>query len=198
MSDTTAAEKTATEAPKPKRFEPPISEEAAPFWEGTRERKLLLPWCTACPQPIWFPRAICPRCSGSDIEWREASGRGFVYALTVEHTAQTRALAAPYVVALVELDEGVRFLSNVVGCPPEEVAVGTAVQVTWELLSDGRHLPLFTPTGQRPQQDVLVGVRPALRRAGHEHPGRRLDGHARTGPGRLRAGSVAAKLPLDT
>jgi uncharacterized OB-fold protein len=53
------------------------------------------------------------------------------------------------VVALVELDEGVRFLSNVVGVAPEDVAVGTAVQVTWEALSDGRHLPLFTPIGQR-------------------------------------------------
>jgi uncharacterized OB-fold protein len=142
----TTSDTTATTSPdKPKRFEPPVSEEGAPFWEGTRDRKLLLPWCTACPQPIWYPRAICPRCFGTDIEWREAAGTGFVYALTVEHTPQTRALSAPYVVALVELDEGVRFLSNVVGVAPEDVAVGTAVQVTWEELSDGRHLPLFTP-----------------------------------------------------
>lgn len=139
MSETTA------EKPKPSRLEPPISDEARPFWDGTRERKILLPWCTACPQPIWYPRAICPRCFGTDIVWREAAGTGFVYALTIEHTAQTRALEAPYVVAMVELDEGVRFLSNVVGVPPDEVEVGTAVRVTWEELSDGRHLPLFTP-----------------------------------------------------
>jgi uncharacterized OB-fold protein len=52
---------------------------------------------------------------------------------------------APYAVALIDLDEGVRMLSNVVGCPPDEVVVGMAVQVTWEALDDGRHLPLFEP-----------------------------------------------------
>jgi uncharacterized OB-fold protein len=66
-----------------------------------------------------------------------------VYACTVEYKGQTKALEAPYVVALVELDEGVRLLSNVVGCPAEAVAVGDRVGLTWEALSDGRRLPLF-------------------------------------------------------
>jgi uncharacterized OB-fold protein len=130
---------------EPTRFEPPISEVAEPFWNATREGRLLLPWCTACARPIWYPREVCPRCLGSTLEWRESQGRGVVYACTVEHKAQTRALAAPYVVALVELDEGVRLLSNVVGRPPERVAVGDRVRVTWEPLSDGRRLPLFEP-----------------------------------------------------
>jgi uncharacterized protein len=130
---------------EPTRFEPPISEAAEPFWNATREGRLLLPWCTACARPVWYPREVCPRCLGSTLEWRESHGRGVVYACTVEHKAQTRALAAPYVVALVELDEGVRLLSNVVGRPPERVAVGDRVRVTWEPLSDGRRLPLFEP-----------------------------------------------------
>jgi uncharacterized protein len=130
---------------EPTRFEPPISEVAEPFWNATREGRLLLPWCTACARPVWYPREVCPRCLGSTLEWRESQGRGVVYACTVEHKAQTQALAAPYVVALVELDEGVRLLSNVVGRPPERVAVGDRVRVTWEPLSDGRRLPLFEP-----------------------------------------------------
>jgi uncharacterized OB-fold protein len=130
---------------EPTRFEPPISEVAEPFWDATRGGRLLLQWCTACARPVWYPREVCPRCLGSTLEWRESQGRGVVYACTVEHKAQMRALEAPYVVALVELDEGVRLLSNVVGRPPERVAVGDRVRVTWETLSDGRRLPLFEP-----------------------------------------------------
>ena len=127
------------------RLEPPISEVAAPFWDATRERRLLLQWCTACGRPVWYPREVCPGCLGSTLEWRESRGHGVVYACTVEHNAQTPALEAPYVVALVDLDEGVRLLSNVVGCPPDQVGVGDRVQLTWEPLSDGRRLPLFEP-----------------------------------------------------
>jgi uncharacterized protein len=130
---------------EPTRFEPPISEVAEPFWDATREGRLLLQWCTACACPVWYPREVCLRCLGSTLEWRESQGRGVVYACTVEHKAQTRALEPPYVVALVELDEGVRLLSNVVGRPPDQVAVGDRVRVTWEPLSDGRRLPLFEP-----------------------------------------------------
>jgi uncharacterized protein len=130
---------------EPTRFEPPVSEVATPFWEATRQGRLLLQWCTACERPVWYPREVCPACLGTTLEWRESQGRGVVYACTVEHKAQIRALEAPYVVALVELDEGVRLLSNVVGRPPERVAVGDRVRVTWEALSDGRRLPLFEP-----------------------------------------------------
>jgi uncharacterized protein len=147
MTDTsTAAATTATEKPERKRLEPPASAAAQPFWDATREGRLLLPWCTICDHPIWYPRAICPGCLGSEvIEWRQASGRATVYAITVEQAGQTPALAAPYAVALVELEEGPRLLTNVVGAPPESIAVGAAVEVTWEPLSDGRQLPLFTP-----------------------------------------------------
>lgn len=128
---------------EPRRLEPPASEAAAPFWQATRERRLVLPWCSACEQPIWYPREVCPACLGTTIEWRDASGLGVIYACTVEHHSQTSALEAPYVVALIELDEGVRLMSNVVGGPSQEVVVGDRVGVTWEPLSDGRHLPLF-------------------------------------------------------
>lgn len=120
------------------RIEPPASEVAEPFWNATREGRLILQWCTTCEEPVWYPREVCPGCLGDALEWRDAAGEGVVYACTVEHKAEQ-----PYVVALVDLDEGVRLLSNVVGSPPEQVAIGDRVRVTWEPLSDGRQLPLF-------------------------------------------------------
>jgi uncharacterized protein len=143
MSDagTDAGAKTMT----PVRLEPPASDAGQPFWDATREGRLELPWCTACDRPIWYPRAFCPACAGSDVDWRPASGRATVHAFTIEQAGQTRALEPPYVVALVDLDEGVRIMTNIVGVPADEVAVGARVEVVWEALSDGRQLPLFKP-----------------------------------------------------
>jgi hypothetical protein len=135
-------------------MEPPIGADSAPFWEATREGRLLLQWCTACEEAIFYPRAFCPHCGGGAVgeglEWRPASGRATVYASTVEHnpaaTGATFSGGEPYVVALVELEEGVRMLTNIVGCPPAAVHPGLALTLTWEPLSDGRQLPQFTPT----------------------------------------------------
>lgn len=123
-----------------KRFVTAPSEAAAPFWDATRERRLDLQWCLDCEQPVHFPREVCPRCLGSRFDWRTASGEAEVYSVVVEHRAEE-----PYAVALVDLAEGVRMLTNVVGCPADDVSVGMAVKVTWEALDDGRHLPLFEP-----------------------------------------------------
>src|SRR5207244_8198135 len=105
------------------------------------------PWCRSCNQPFWYPRAICPSCLGDDIEWRPASGKGEVYASSVMARPGNPMMAerVPYVVALVQLEEGPRLMTNIVGCDPFDVRVGQAVQVTWEALSDGRNLPLFEP-----------------------------------------------------
>ncbi len=85
------------------------------------------------------------------LEWRTASGRATVYAAGVEHRPEAAGAnfsdGQPYCVALVDLEEGVRMLTNVVGCPPDAVHSGMAVTVTWERLSDGRQLPLFEPVG---------------------------------------------------
>ena len=102
-----------------RRFEPPASDLTQPFWDATREHRLLIQWCTACDAPVWFPREVCLHCLGNALEWREASGTGSVYAFLVEHRPNLPGVFgdAPYVVALVELDEGVRLMTNVVGCP---------------------------------------------------------------------------------
>jgi uncharacterized OB-fold protein len=131
------------------RTEPPVSEASIPFWEATRRRQLVLQWCVRCDQPIHYPREVCPSCLSEDLEWREASGKGEVHAFTILREPADPAMAdkVPYVVALIDLAEGARLMSNVVGCEPEAVTVGLPVRVTWEELSDGRALPLFTPRG---------------------------------------------------
>lgn len=138
----------------PSRFEPPTGVESAAFWEATRESRLLVQWCTSCERAVFYPRVFCPHCSaGTDaLEWRAASGRATVYAAVVEHRPQAAGAnfsgGEPYCVALVDLEEGVRMLTNVVGCPPDDVHCGMSVAVTWEPLSDGRRLPLFEPAEQ--------------------------------------------------
>ena len=138
----------------PTRFEPPVGAESGPFWDATREGRLLVQWCTACDRGVFYPRAFCPHCAArrSTLEWRTASGRASVYAAVVEHKPEAALVAfsggEPYCVALVDLEEGVRMMTNVVGCPPGEVGSGMAVTVTWEPLSDGRQLPLFRPDAE--------------------------------------------------
>lgn len=131
---------------KPTRFEPAMSEVTEPFWEATRNREFLLQWCSPCDKPIFYPREVCPQCLSSDgLEWRPASGEGTIYAASVQHKPGNPLMAdrVPYVVALVELAEGPRLMTNVINCEPEAAAIGAAVRLTWEALSDGRHLPQF-------------------------------------------------------
>lgn len=129
------------------RFRPPTSPASEPFWEATRGRRLVIQWCIPCERPIHFPREACPACLGTDLEFRTASGRATVYAVSVMPKAANPSMAGrgPYAVALVQLDEGVRLLTNVITPDPYAVQVGDAVTVAWEPLGDGRHLPVFVP-----------------------------------------------------
>lgn len=129
----------------PERMLPPQSLEAKPFWEATRDRRLLLQRCVACDRAIHHPRAACPYCFGSDLTWREATGAGSVHAVTIMSTAAQPAMVGrtPYSVALVDLDEGVRLLTNLVGDGALDATVGDRVRIAWEPLADGRHLPVF-------------------------------------------------------
>ena len=135
------------------RLEPEATEISDPFWDATKQQRYLVQWCAACASPIFFPREVCPRClSAESLEWRESSGSGTVYAVSVQHRPANPTMAdrVPYVVALVEVDAGdgvntVRVMSNVVNCDPETVRIGDAVTVAWEALSDGRQLPVFEP-----------------------------------------------------
>jgi uncharacterized OB-fold protein len=128
------------------RFEPPVGEASEAFWEATKEKKFLVQRCDACDQAIFYPREVCPTCLSSDsLSWRESTGAGTIYAASVQEKPANPMMAdrVPYVVALVELEDGIRLMSNVVNCPPYDASVGKAVKLTWEELSDGRNLPQF-------------------------------------------------------
>ena len=138
MSDATTA--------KPTRFEPPVGEASEAFWEATKEQRFLVQRCDACDTAIFFPREVCPTCLSSDsLTWRESTGAGTIYAASVQEKPGNPMMAdkVPYVVALVELEDGIRLMSNVVNCEPYDATVGKPVKLTWEALSDGRHLPLW-------------------------------------------------------
>ena len=131
------------------RFRPPISPGGAPFWTATERMLLTLQWCNDCERAIHFPREACPTCLGTDLEYRPAAGSGTVYAATVIPAPANPTMAdrAPYVVALVDLPEGVRMMGNVIAEDPWAVAVGDPVLIAWEPLPDGRHLPVCVPAG---------------------------------------------------
>lgn len=132
------------------QIEPPLPDPddlSAPFWDATREKRLVIQWCSACDRGIHYPRHACPSCMSDDLAWREVSGDGVVHAVTVLHVAAAPWMAdrTPYAVALVDLVEGVRMLSNIDTASPSGVAVGERVRVSWHELSDGRRLPYFAP-----------------------------------------------------
>lgn len=119
-----------------------------PFWSAARDGRLVLPWCTACELPFWYPRGFCPRCAGTHLEWRPAGGGGEIYSATVVRRAGGAwASHVPFAVAVVELDEGVSLTANVVSIATDDLAPGTRVQACFERGEEG-DLPAlrFTPT----------------------------------------------------
>ena len=128
---------------------PPTSStiENQPFWDAIGDGRFVLPRCTACGLVIWYPRGFCPSCARTDtVEWLEASGRGEVYSLTVIRKGRGPwADAAPFVAAYVELEEGPRVMSNIVGCPVDDVHIGQAVEVVIEADDRGNRIHRFRP-----------------------------------------------------
>jgi uncharacterized protein len=121
-------------------------EATAPYWDATRERRLLLQHCDACGHTQHPPRTLCIYCGETDgLGHREASGTGVVDACTVVMRSPGEGHEPPYVVARVRLPEGVILISNVETAEPDSVAIGDAVRLTWRPLDDGRALPVFTP-----------------------------------------------------
>jgi uncharacterized OB-fold protein len=126
---------------------PPVDPWAEPFWAGTRERKLVIQRCTDCEKHIFYPRIGCPFCSSDKLDWIEASGRGTVYSHTLVQNNPSSAFMEdlPFMIAIVELEEGVRMMTNIVDYDPEEVHCGMPVEVTFERLTDEITLPKFKP-----------------------------------------------------
>jgi uncharacterized OB-fold protein len=125
-------------------WDPAPDVDLAPFWAGAADGELRAPVCSACARVVLRPRAICPHCHAADLSWRTLSGRGVVYAFGVEQrdVAPDRGLVAPYVVALVDLEEGGRLVTNIVD-DPDDVRIGMAVEVVFVELPDGSTVPRF-------------------------------------------------------
>ena len=124
---------------------PVIDPDTAPYWRAAREHRLLLKRCTACDRAHFYPRELCPHCHSDAVEWIDARGTGSVYSYTIARRPAGPAFKpdAPYVVAIVELDEGARMMTNIVGCPPESVRIGQRVVVAYEDVTDEISLPKF-------------------------------------------------------
>jgi uncharacterized OB-fold protein len=116
-----------------------------PFWDAAKAGRLLIQHCKACGRHVFYPRLYCPHCLAPDLGWIEASGRGAIYSFTLVCSNAPSAFAAetPYVVAVIRLEEGVRLLSNVVGCEPDELRCEAAVEVVFERKDERFTLPKF-------------------------------------------------------
>lgn len=126
---------------------PRIDEESKGFWEACQRHELYVQRCSDCAALRYYPRALCPSCLSDRVEWVRCSGTGTVYTFTATHQNQAAGFrdALPYVMAYVELDEGVRMLTNIVDCAADAVRIGMRVEVVFEDATDEVTLPKFRP-----------------------------------------------------
>ena len=126
---------------------PRIDEESRGFWEALARHELYFQRCRDCGTKRFYPRAVCPTCLSSATEWVRASGRGSVYSFSVTHQNQAPGFREelPYVLAIVELEEGVRLMTNVVACAPDTVRIGMAVEVVFDDVTPEITLAKFRP-----------------------------------------------------
>ena len=137
----------ATEAVQPRRRLPQPTAESLPFWEGLARHELLVQRCAACAR-AWFPPGNrCQHCWSDRHAWEQVSGRGRLFSFTVFRRAYAAELAdqLPYVVGVVELEEGPRLITNVVGIDPRDIRVDLPVEVVFDDLTDEVTLHAFRP-----------------------------------------------------
>lgn len=119
-----------------------------PFWQATRERKLLLQYCRRSGRFQFFPRATSVADGHRDLEWREVSGRGEIFSYTVVRRSRPPFQGhEPFLLAVVTLEEGVNIMADLVNCPLDTARIGLTVVPCWAPLPDGTNLPLFQPAG---------------------------------------------------
>lgn len=127
---------------------PRPSLETQPFWDGCAEGELRLQRCRPCDQLYFPPRPFCPRCLSDDVAWESTSGRGRLHSYVINHRGGPGFQEdGPYAIAIVQLDEGPRMMSNIVGIAntPENLVLDMPVEVTFEPRGTVM-LPQFTPS----------------------------------------------------
>jgi uncharacterized protein len=126
---------------EPRKIPAPVATvETQPFWNAARERRFVVPTCSACGRAHWYPRAVCPFCGSGEVQWRDASGKGTIYTFSVMRRAKE-----PYAIAYVTLAEGPTMLTNIVDCDFDTLAVGQPVSVAFYDTENGPPVPMFRP-----------------------------------------------------
>ena len=130
----------------PLRPQPVATAETRPYWDAAKAGRLMVQRCRSCARHQFYPRPFCTVCLSDEIEWVDASGYGRIYTYTICCIAAHPSMndRTPYAVALIELDEGVRLLTNLVDSDIERIHCGARVQVCFERISDEFTLPQFT------------------------------------------------------
>ncbi|MEU9024599.1 OB-fold domain-containing protein [Actinomadura sp. NPDC048394] len=129
---------------------PAIGQDTAFFWDGVNAGELRIQRCADCGTLRHPPGPMCPKCHSPNRDYVVASGRGEVHSYVVHHHPPVPGRTPPYAVAVVELEEGVRVVGNVNGCPPDEVRVGMPVRLVFERMDDEIVLPQWTPADAPP------------------------------------------------
>ena len=122
----------------------PLSET---FYKAAREHRLMLQRCQDCGKYVFYPRKYCPHCLSDKLDWVQSSGKGKVYSYSVclSNVPAEFTEDVPYVVAIVELEEGEWMLTNIIGCKPEDVRCEMPVEVVFEDVADNIALLKFRP-----------------------------------------------------
>jgi uncharacterized OB-fold protein len=126
----------------------PVPDEASkPFFEGAREHRLMIQRCRACGTAHWPVQSRCSACFSADIAWVQASGKGTLYTFSLMHQIIHPGFASevPYNVAEVDLEEGLRVTSAIVGCANDNLRIGMPLEGTFEDITDEVSLPKFRP-----------------------------------------------------
>ena len=133
---------------QPQRGAIPVPRASAlsrPYWDGLARQELLFQRCQACAGATHTPALVCAHCGSRVLSWEVSSGRGTVYSYTVVARPQTPEFVVPYVPIIVDMEEGWQILSALIGCTPEDVFVGQAVEAECHPTGEGMWLPYFRP-----------------------------------------------------
>jgi uncharacterized OB-fold protein len=134
-----------TAASEIRRPAPLLTEDNLAYWEAARNREFRIQGCADCGKLRHPPRPMCPHCGSLRTDMVPVSGRGTVYSYAILHHPQAPVFDYPVQAVLVDLDEGVRVLSNIVGVAPDEIRIGMPVQVEFADTRDGWAVPVFRP-----------------------------------------------------
>lgn len=128
---------------------PMVTPENERYWQGARAHELWLRYCNSCQKTFFYPRDICPIDGSRDVTWKQASGRATLYTYAIVHRAPTPAFRGdvPFMTAIVELEEGGRMMTNLVGIAPDPnvIKVGMPVVVAFDDRTDEISMPVFRP-----------------------------------------------------